>query len=209
MRTTHRVRRAGLALVALLLVLATACSDNPERADTESISADDNDNSPAVETEEAPPQDVESEVAETEPATAQEPPGEPLASLSVPISYIDGGELDIEVTGIEVAGELMRVSMTFTATVPTGTEPVALGAVLIGDETFPGTAVEPEVIDPVNLKAYEVVAGQTDNGTSVDLEDGVPQTLVFYFAAPQDDVDAVDIVLSSQTPPITDVPFPQ
>lgn len=207
---TALTRRAGLALVALLLVLATACSDDPERADTESISADDNDGTSSVETEEAPPEeDPASEIVDggTEPETADEPPGEPLASTTVPISFIDGGELDMAVTTLEVAGQLMRVGITFTASLPIEAEEVAVGAVLEANESAPAAGISPEVIDPVNLKAYEVVAGEVPNGSSIDLEDGVSHTVVFYFAAPQDDVDTVDVVLSSQTPPITDVPF--
>lgn len=212
MRTTHRARRAGLALVALLLVLATACSNDPERADTESISADGNDDTSAVDTEEAaapetPPDDEPSSDDEQPPDDEQ--PGEPLGSITVPIGFIDEGELDIAVTDIAVTGDLMRVAVTFTASLPIEAEEVAIGAVVLANESAPAGGFSPEVIDPVNLKAYEAVAGAVPNGTSVDLENGAQHTLVFYFAAPQDEVDTVDVVLSSQIRPITDIPFPQ
>jgi hypothetical protein len=213
MSMTHPVRRRLLVVVAALaLTVTAACSDDPERADTESLSdtTADSDAAEQDQVSEEAPAEVGTEPVEeavpSEQAPADEPAGPALASLTVPISYIDGGELDMAVTSIDVAGELMRVSMTFTVDLPTGSEPAALGAILVGDETFPATGVSPELIDPVNLKAYSVVAGEIPNGTSVDLQDGVPHTLVFYFAAPEDDMQTVDIVLMSQTPPITDVP---
>jgi hypothetical protein len=213
MSLTHPVRRRLLAVVAALtLAVTTACSDDPERADTESLSDATADGQAAEQeqaSDDAPAEAVTESAASdasSEHAPADEPTGPALASLTVPISYIDGGELDMAVTSVDIAGELMRVSMTFTASLPDGSEPVALGAILVGDETFPATGISPELIDPVNLKAYEVVAGAIPNGTSVDLEDGVSHTLVFYFAAPQDDMETVDLVLMSQTPPITDVP---
>ena len=218
MRTTHRARRAGLALAALLLVLATACSDDPERADTESISADGNDDTSAVQTDEAgvpepppdeepPPEDEPSQDGADQPAN--EAPGEPLGSVTVPINFGDGGELDMSVTDLAVAGDLMRVAITFTMSLPTGAEDTAIGAVITANESAPAAGIFPEVIDPVNLKAYEVVAGYVPNGTGIYLGDDAPRTLVFYFAAPEDQVDTVDVVVSSQTPPITDIPFPQ
>jgi uncharacterized lipoprotein len=217
MRTMHRARRAGLALVVLLLVLTSACSENPERADTESLSADGNDDTSTAETEEVPQQeDAEppseggAEEAPPEDTAGQaQPPGEPLRSVTVPIGWVDGGELDMAVTELSVSGDLMRVAVTFTASLPDGTEAAAIGAVIASDETYPATGIFPEVIDPANLKAYEVVAGAIPNGTSINLEDGASRTLVFYFAAPQDPVDTVDVVISSQVPALTDVPFPQ
>jgi hypothetical protein len=217
MRTTHRARRAGLALVALLFVLATACSEDPERADTESISADGNDGTSAQQTDETnapePPPDEERPPDE-EPSSdaeppANEPPGEPLASTTVPIGFIDGGELDMAVTDLAVTGDLMRVAVTFTATLPIEAEEVAIGAVVTANESAPAAGISPEVIDPVNLKAYEAVAGAVPNGTGIYIEDGAPHTLVFYFAAPQDQMETVDVVISSEAPPITDIPFPQ
>jgi hypothetical protein len=214
MSKTHPVGRRVLAvLAALALVVTTACSDDPERADTESLSDATADSDAGAEDEavgEDQPAPEETQAAAgavpSEAAPADDPNGPALASLAVPINYIDGGELDMAVTSVDIAGELLRVSIRFTVDLPTGAEPAALGAILTGDEIAPAAGISPELIDPVNLKAYSVVAGAIPNGTSVDLEDGVAHTLVFYFAAPEDDMQTVDIVMSSQTRPITDVP---
>lgn len=153
----------------------------------------------------APDGDESPDADTTAPADGQ--PAAPLAVTTLPIDWVDGGELEAAVTGIEVVGELLRVAVTFTASLPPEAEDVAIGAVLLGNEGQPGAGVRPELIDPVNLKAYEVVAGGTRGGASVRLVDGVARTLVFYYAAPQDDLDTIDIMWSSQVPPLTDVPF--
>ena len=70
----------------------------------------------------------------------------------------------------------------------------------------PAAAISPELIDPVHLKAYEAVVS-VPIGTAINLTGGAPRTLDFYYAAPQDDIRTVDIVLSSQAPTMTDVPF--
>jgi hypothetical protein len=134
-------------------------------------------------------------------------PEKVLARKTVPISYGIGGELDIAVTQLDVVGELLRLGLTFTASLPAGSEDVELGAVLAGDENQSVAPVSPELIDPVNLKAYEAVAGDIPIGNSFPLADGVPATIVFYFAAPQDEIKTFDIVVSSRTPTIVDVPF--
>lgn len=136
----------------------------------------------------------------------QEQPAEPLAAVSLPISFVEGGKLDIAVTSFDVAGDLLRLAVQFTATLPLEVEDVAVAAVL-ESKGSPAAAISPELIDPVNLKAYEVVAGGTNPGTSLDLVDGGSRTLVFYYAAPQDDVATFDIVFSSGGAILTDVPF--
>lgn len=215
MSITNPARRGWLALVAALaLVLTTACSDDPEQADTESLSNTATEEQAPVE-EEAPPAETAAAAA-TEPAegAAQseaapvEPSGPPLASMTMPIHFIEGGELEAEVISMDMTGELMRVGITFTASLPVEVEEVGIGAVLTADENAPAAGISPEVIDPVNLKAYQAVAGGIPNGMGIYLRDGASHTIVFYYAAPQDQVETVDIKLSSQTPPITDVPFP-
>ncbi|MGI8535602.1 MAG: hypothetical protein ACR2K2_03715 [Mycobacteriales bacterium] len=135
----------------------------------------------------------------------QEQPAEPLAAVRLPISFVEGGKLDIAVTSFDVAGDLLRLAVQFTATLPLEVEDVAVAAVLKGKDS-PAAGISPELIDPVNLKAYEVVAGGTNPGTSLDLVDGGSRTLVFYYAAPQDDVATFDIMFSSGGATLTDVP---
>lgn len=136
-----------------------------------------------------------------------EVPAEALAAVAIPIGFVEDGELEVAVTSLEVTGELLRVGITFTASLPREVEKVAIGAVLSSNENAPASGISPELIDPANLKAYEVVTGAIRSGTSVDLIDGAPRTIVFYYAAPQDDVETFDIRLSSTSPTLTDVPF--
>lgn len=214
MQPTHPIRRRGTVVAAALaLLLVTGCSDDPEQADVERVTdtstaggAAGGDAQPASEAAPAEPASSEPQT-DTEPQTGAEPQGEPLASASLPINFIEGGELDIAVMSLEVTGELLRMALTFTASLPVEAENVGIGAVITADENAPAAGIFPELIDPVNLKAYQAVTGYVPNGTGIYLEDGASHTQVFYFAAPQDEVDTFDIRLASQAPPITDVPF--
>lgn len=149
-----------------------------------------------------------SETDEPGDAVSETEPVEVIASATAPIDWVEGGELEMAVNSMEVAGDLLRVVMTFTAQLPRD-ERVALGAVLAANDSFPGTGVAPELIDPVNLKAYELVAGGVEAGTSLDLTHDSPRTIVFYFAAPEDPVESFDIQVSSLVPMILDVPLQQ
>lgn len=212
MGTTHTIRRRSATVAAALaLVLVTGCSDDPEQAAVERVTDTSTAGAAAAPDAAADAQPASeaapAESAPSEPAADVDPPGEPLASTTLPISFIDGGEFEVEVMSLEVSGELLRMAVTFTASLPSGIEDVGIGAVLTADENAPAAGVFPELIDPVNLKAYAAVTGWIPNGTGIYLGDGEQHTQVFYFAAPQDDIDTVDVVVSSLAPPITDVPF--
>ena len=199
-----RRRLVSMALVCAGVLLLSACDGDDEPAAGPPVTAVDP--TPTDEDGPAPNGGQDPDIGTAEPDDGQPPAA--LAVTTLPIDWVDGGELEAAVTGIEVAGELLRVAVTFTASLPPETEDVAIGAVLLGNEGQPGAGVRPELIDPVNLKAYEVVAGGTRGGASIRLVDGVARTLVFYYAAPQDDLDTIDFMWSSQVPPLTDVPFP-
>lgn len=82
-----------------------------------------------------------------------------------------------------------------------------MGAVFERNDNAPGAAVRPELVDTTNLKAYEPVLGGTVNGNSLNLTDGVPAEVVYYYATPEDPVDSFDVVLGEQVPSLLDVPF--
>jgi hypothetical protein len=63
----------------------------------------------------------------------------------MPIGFVEGGELEIAVTEVAVSGELLRVALAFTASLPPEVEEVALGAVLASDENQPGRGFSPEL----------------------------------------------------------------
>lgn len=212
MRQSSHTLRVVITAVAGAAVLLSACSDDGTDSTGGSEPAGPAVTTPAPEAGDGATSqaDPTPEVAASEPAPVVSEPAEPLATASVPIDFIEGGELEMAATGLDVAGDLMRVAITFTASLPPGeTDSVALGAVLQGNANTPGAGISPEVIDPVNLKAYEAVAGAIPNGTSVALGNGSPRTIVFYYAAPQDDVETLDVVVSSQAPTLTDITLDQ
>lgn len=187
------VVRAFGACVCLCVVLA-ACSETGRGVAGSAATAA------------APSSGVAGAAPSASAARAPASPSAVIATADIPISFIDGGTLQVAVTGIDVVGELMRLRLTFTAKVPSATQEVAIGSVLAADDTFPATAISPELIDPVHLKAYEAVVS-VPNGTAINLIGGESRTLVFYYAAPQDKIQTFDIILSSKTPTVTDVPF--
>lgn len=195
----HRTHRLTVSLLVgwVALVLPACASGDGDASAPE----------PAVE-DRTPEGDARSSPSDDDDAGPGEAPpaGEALASTTLPIGFIEGGELEVAVTSFDVVGELLRMRLTFTASLPREVEDVAIGAVLANNEQQGGGAISPELIDPVNLKAYDVVT-EDFLGTTVPLVDGLPLTMVFYYAAPEDDVDAFDILLSSQSPPLTDVPL--
>lgn len=193
---TGRLRTTVVAGCAVLALAGCATGDGDTAAPNPTDEGPGADDRPAPESDEGEA-DQESE----------EGPTEALATLSIPIGFIEGGELEVAVNSLEVTGELLRMALTFTASLPREVEEVAIGAVLSSDEGAPAAGISPELIDPVNLKAYDVVTGAIRSGSSIDLVDGSPLTIVFYYAAPEDDVETFDVRLSSESPALTDVPF--
>jgi hypothetical protein len=211
---TWRRAAGGAALAMLLLTAGCTGGDGEDPASgTAQRPPEDASTAPPEDTPATPPEDA----APTPSARASRPPvtptpaEDPLATTTIPISTDAGeaGQLAVAVDELQVVGELLRLTVTF---VPTITEQQSgqslfLGGTLVQNQSASASSVTPELIDPVNLKAYELVAGGVANGTSVPLYDGTPITISFYFAAPQDAVEAFDIQLSSQVPILRDVPL--
>jgi hypothetical protein len=195
MRPTRLVLAVAAAVVATVLA---GCSSAEEPAAT---------NASEVPVQSEPDARAEEDDDEQEGSDDEEQKRKALASVTVPVSFVDGAEVLAEVLEFSAADELVRMTMRFTASLPSGTEKVALGAVLERNENAPGAAVQPELVDTTNLKAYEPVLGGTRSGSSLNLSDGVPVELVYYYATPEDPVDTVDVVLAEQAPSLLDVPF--
>ena len=189
------LRFVSLIVATLLAALLTSCTLFGDDEEATSVPPQS-----SATLENGTPEDIDD-------ADAAEPI-EPLGSQTVDIAFVEGGELEMAVTEMEVEGELLRVSITFTVSIPDTVESVALGAIVATDEGFPATGVSPELIDPVNLKAYETVAGAIPDGQIVDLYDGEPHSVDFYFAAPVDEVETFDVVVHSAIPAIDNVPGP-
>jgi hypothetical protein len=88
-------------------------------------------------------------------------------------------------------------------------EPVTLGdAMDVGAEFF---GVSLRLIDRENLKEYSVIHDNADWWASasgeVEAVNGEPMYAFAVFAAPEDDIDAIDVRLSEQWPEFTDVPI--
>lgn len=198
-----------------MTLVTASCTDTPDatdssRVENRSVNATDTGSiemsspTPSAATPVAP-----TETPPYDAAADATPSDAAAAAVTIAIPFLDGGKMRALVTDVEVTGELLRIAVTFAADLPLEAEEVTIAAVLEGDENASAASIRPELIDPVNLKAYETVVGGTKLGESVPLVDGVPRTLAFYFAAPQERAQTFDLHLSSQAPPITDIPGPQ
>lgn len=196
MRPNRLVLAVAAAVLAAVLVGCSSDEDSAEPAPTEPPATAEDGGVDAEETDEQKTDDEE---------TAER---EALASVTVPVSFVDDAEVLAEVLEFSTADELVRMTMRFTASLPSGTEKVVLGAVIERNENAPGAPVLPELVDTTNLKAYEPVLGGTRTSRSVlNLTDGVPAEVVYYYATPEDPVDSFDVLLGEQVPSLPDVPF--
>jgi hypothetical protein len=192
MRPTRLVVAVAAAVVATLLAgcssteepAATTASEAPVQGETDARAEEDDD--------------------EQEASDDEEQKRKALASITVPVGFVTDAEVLIEVLEFAPAEELLRMTMRFTASLPSGTQSVELNAVFEGKESARNDNVRPELVDTTNLKAYESVLG---GPSKLDLTDGVPVEFVFYYATPTDPVDTFDVVLGEQVPSLLDVPF--
>lgn len=126
------------------------------------------------------------------------------ATLGAP-PQAPSAEVEIAVMGLRVRGKLATLTVRMTPRIPAGGPDDASPYELNGNE-----GIDPSLIDPVNLKRYVVVEDSrghemaTDDITT-DLRNGEPGMLQFTFAAPPENVKAVDLQFGGW-PTFRDVP---
>lgn len=139
---------------------------------------------------------------------APEPLGDPIASVTHTVPDFDDTLVRIDVLGMEIAGELLRLTVAFT---PTWT--VDPGASL--NQLLGGLSASPiglRLVDPVNLLEYREVNGTNPTTNSIDTFTDIPVVAVYYFAAPVETPETLDIHVSVAqgdhlVPPLTGVPY--
>lgn len=228
--THRRVRRTTAAMVAAG-VLLVACTDGGDDG-TDPVQQDEPDEETAIaEPDPEQPDDAEdngssdqaeaaeegvdgegSDGADDEPtSTGGTPVGPDPAALADPIaSYThevpdsSGGTLRVDITAMEIVGELLRVEVTFVPDLPV--DPGVTINEVVRDSSG-AQQVSPLLIDPHNLLEYRQVTNAMPNGTSFGMADGVPRTFAFYFGKPVQDAPSFDLVLAPEFPTLTDVPY--
>lgn len=130
------------------------------------------------------------------------------APLVVDIPGESGATVTIEVTSMEIVGELLRLGITFTPEWridPFSGRSPDLAQVLGANLSNP---VNARLIDPVNLLEYQLVTGGARG--VVPMTEGVPRTVYFYFGTPVEEMENFDLYLEAERvalPPLTDVPY--
>ncbi|MCS2610887.1 hypothetical protein [Halomonas dongshanensis] len=130
------------------------------------------------------------------------------APLVVDIPGESGATVTIEVTSMEIVGELLRIGVTFTPEwqiEPFSGRSPDLAQVLGANLSNP---INARLIDPANLLEYQLVT----RGSSrvIPMTEGVPRTVYFYFGTPVEEMESFDLYLEAERvalPPLTDVPY--
>ncbi|MEP7766080.1 hypothetical protein [Sanguibacter sp. 25GB23B1] len=124
---------------------------------------------------------------------------------------VDGVESDTVTIGVQslvVEGETMTLTLVYTPRL-SSLEPDE--RVSLYDVLSPDSARRPTLLDRTNLKEYSVITDGGDAWTTavsdVEVTNGSPVVFWAVYAAPQDDIDVVDIRVSSTWPEFTGVPI--
>jgi hypothetical protein len=151
----------------------------------------------------------ESAADEPEAARGDDTDREPLARVVHEVPH-EEVTIAIEVLSMEVVGDLLRVGIEYTPS--WAVEPasrVTLNSLLGGAD---GEQFSPRLLDPVNLLEYRTVRSPVMGGTSVSVTVDEPRLLYFYFGAPVQEPETLDLHLdfgrgTSDVPPLLDIPY--
>lgn len=132
---------------------------------------------------------------------------EALASETIELAPDYGGTLTFSVLSLTVEGELTALELELLPEADNLDEGTTVNNVISGTPESTRD-LAPELLDPVNLKAYSEVEGGfgVEEGINTQVTDGLPMTFTFYYAAPQDDVDTFDVAVGSGLPTFRGVP---
>lgn len=124
---------------------------------------------------------------------------------------VDGSETDTVTVGVQslvVTGEIMTLTLVYTPSFGSREPDERIG---FYDVLSPDTAQRPMLLDRESFKEYSVIKDGGESWTTdlFDLEVTNGEPVVFWavYAAPQDDVDTMDIRVSSAWPEFTGVPI--
>lgn len=191
MRSRRSRRHLVIGLAALCLVLTAACSDEQETggADREQSG---------------------NAGAQGEPAAAgveEFHPDDVLAAQTVAMPTRPEDEVTVGVLSLRVEGDVMvlRLAITPHFTSVDDTDEVSLFEIL------QRTSFAPVLIDMEHLKEYSVISetgqGWTSGSARTRTANGTPMLAWAVFAAPEDDIDTINLRVTDWWPPFTDVPI--
>lgn len=202
--TTTLFTALGTSTAATLLLTLTACGVSaPEE------SSGGGETPPAQETQEA---------RETTSQQSQQGQESDAASADVAVDAVDASQVlaeqEYEPTRAEgtvtfglhsltVEGETMTLRVVITPQLEVDDETITLSDIF-GIDRF-----APTLIDREHLKEYSIITdGPTEWWQASDLETTTGESMVWWgvYAAPEDDVDAVDVRLRDDMPEFSDVP---
>lgn len=127
---------------------------------------------------------------------------------TVPFDLSDTQTVTVGVQSLVVEGETMTLTLVYTPNLTTDEPDDQFD---LYDLLAPDGALRPRLLDRTNLKEYSVIddAGTywTTDVFDVDATNGKPVVFWAVYAAPQDNIDVMDIRVSSAWPEFTGVPI--
>lgn len=129
-----------------------------------------------------------------------------VAEATYPIRAYDGATVDIQIHELRARGDLVQLTLSVTPNDPEGSLPDRSNIYNIW-----GTyGLYPYLVDLENLNRHEVVSDDNQTSMGPDVVDTFlnydqPNPLTWTFAAPPEDVAAVDVYVD-EYPPFTEIP---
>ena len=122
----------------------------------------------------------------------------PVASGTFDTPLVAGGKVDIAVMDLRARGRLATLTIRITPHLPANHSDQSPTPYELNGNNRPGASL----IDPVNLKRYVVVKDSSgsemqSNELSTDINNNQPAILTYTFAAPPENVKAVDVQFGS------------
>jgi len=195
-----RISKFGVGMVAVAAALnLSACSGNDAAAPAGTkASSSAQAGAPPDETEDAPASGAGVEKVDLTSVVVEQT----LVAVDDP-----DNSLQVGVLSLQVEDEVMRLELALTPDVAGVSDSQRLR---LYDLRF--FYDDPSLMDRENLKRYEVVnagAGTTYESDTFETQtvNGRAMRVYYYFAAPEDDIDSIDVVLSDGYPAFTDVPI--
>lgn len=188
-----RERIAAAFVVASLLVLG-ACSNGDE----------------------APPPDQQQSAAsdeavdsDSDAGAVQFDPEDVIVEQTYALTERPEDAVTVGIQSLVVDGPAMTLIMVVTPDFASVSDDEAVSLFDINEETL----FRPTLLDRANLKEYSVitdggVAWASDN-VETRTRNGTPMRVFATFAAPEDDIDAIEVSFRSVWTPFTDVPIQQ
>jgi hypothetical protein len=191
MRDLFRLHRLRTAALVAGVLMVTGCTGDEPKEPTEPTAA-------AAQESAAP--------SAAEPAVVQGfDPADAVAELDVAQLGDEATTANIKVLPLQVDGDVMLLRLVVTTHTTDPTTRKTLGAAFFG---LLNGFFSPTLRDLDNLKVYSALSGEDlASSETAPLPWDQPTPYYVYFAAPQDDIDSIDLQLARAWPAVTDVPI--